>query len=221
MSEHIVELRGINKTYMMGKVEIKALAGLNLNIEKGDFVAISGPSGAGKSTLLHIIGCLDSPTSGTVSLNGKNLGSMKDKELTPFRKKNIGFVFQFFNLVPTLTARENVLVPKMFDKNKETEKAEKLLADLGISHRMEHRPTELSGGERQRVAIARALVNDPPIILADEPTGNLDSDTGIEILKLFRSLNKQGKTIILVTHERDIARYANRVISMKDGKIVG
>lgn len=221
MSEHIVELRGINKTYMMGKVEIKALAGLNLSIEKGDFVAISGPSGAGKSTLLHIIGCLDSPTSGTVSLNGKDLGSMKDKELTLFRKGNIGFVFQFFNLVPTLTARENVLVPKMFDKNKETEKAEKLLVSLGISHRMEHRPTELSGGERQRVAIARALVNDPPIILADEPTGNLDSDTGLEILKLFRALNKQGKTIILVTHERDIARYANRVISMKDGKIVG
>jgi putative ABC transport system ATP-binding protein len=156
-----------------------------------------------------------------VSLNGKDLGSMKDKELTLFRKGNIGFVFQFFNLVPTLTARENVLVPKMFDKNKETEKAEKLLVSLGISHRMEHRPTELSGGERQRVAIARALVNDPPIILADEPTGNLDSDTGLEILKLFRALNKQGKTIILVTHERDIARYANRVISMKDGKIVG
>ena len=215
-----VRLRNIRKSYMMGKVEIKAVDGVDLDIRSGSFVSISGPSGAGKSTLLHVIGCLDSPTSGQVSINAMDVGLMKDKELTRFRKNNIGFVFQFFNLVPTLTARENVLLPKMFDKDKGMTRASDLLEMVGMGHRLEHRSTELSGGERQRVAIARALMNDPPIILADEPTGNLDSETGSEIIALFKRLSQEGKTIILVTHEKDIARYADRVIEMRDGRIL-
>ncbi len=219
-SRPIVRLRNIQKSYVMGKVIIKAVDNVDLDIRSGSFVSISGPSGAGKSTLLHVIGCLDSPTSGQVTINARDVGSMKDKELTRFRKNNIGFVFQFFNLVPTLTARENVLLPKMFDKDKEMARASELLEMVGMGHRLEHRSTELSGGERQRVAIARALMNDPPIILADEPTGNLDSETGSEIIALFKRLSQEGKTIILVTHEKDIARYADRVIEMRDGKIV-
>jgi putative ABC transport system ATP-binding protein len=219
MNEPIIKASGLRKTYLMDKVEIKALDGLDLEIEKGSFTSIAGSSGAGKSTLLHIIGCLDHATSGDVIVNGKNVRSMDDRELTLFRKANIGFVFQFFNLIPTLTARENVLMPAMFDKVQEPEKAEKLLQLVGLSHRMEHHPNELSGGERQRVAIARALINDPPIILADEPTGNLDSQTSVEIIDLFKSLNSRGKTIVLVTHERDIASFANRIITMKDGRV--
>jgi putative ABC transport system ATP-binding protein len=219
MNEPIIKASGLRKTYLMDKVEIKALDGLDLEIEKGSFTSIAGSSGAGKSTLLHIIGCLDHATSGDVIVNGKNVRSMGDRELTLFRKANIGFVFQFFNLIPTLTARENVLMPAMFDKVQEPEKAEKLLQLVGLSHRMEHHPNELSGGERQRVAIARALINDPPIILADEPTGNLDSQTSVEIIDLFKSLNSRGKTIVLVTHERDIASFANRIITMKDGRV--
>jgi putative ABC transport system ATP-binding protein len=219
MNESIIKASGLRKTYLMDKIEIKALDGLDLEIEKGSFTSIAGSSGAGKSTLLHIIGCLDHATSGDVIVNGKNVRSMGDRELTLFRKANIGFVFQFFNLIPTLTARENVLMPAMFDKVQEPEKAEKLLQLVGLSHRMEHHPNELSGGERQRVAIARALINDPPIILADEPTGNLDSQTSVEIIDLFKSLNSRGKTIVLVTHERDIASFANRIITMKDGRV--
>ena len=216
----IVIVRDTQKIYKMGKVFIKALDGVDLLIEEGTFISISGPSGAGKSTLLHIIGCLDNPTKGDVKINGKDIGKMKDKELTLFRKDNIGFVFQFFNLVPTLTARENVILPRMFDKEKEYDRAEELLDLVGMGHRMNHKPGEMSGGERQRVAIARALMNDPPIILADEPTGNLDSDTGRQILHLFKKLNEEGKTIILVTHERDIAQLTDRTIAMKDGKIL-
>ena len=216
----IVVLKDIRKTYQMGQVEIDALDGVSLKIQRGSFTSIAGSSGAGKSTLLHIVGCLDSATSGQVHINGQDIGKMKDKALTKFRKQNIGFVFQFFNLIPTLTARENVLIPAMFDKDQKSKRAEELLAQVGMGHRMEHHPNELSGGERQRVAIARALMNDPEIILADEPTGNLDSQTGSEIIELFRSLNQQGKTIILVTHEKDVASFASRVINIRDGKVL-
>jgi putative ABC transport system ATP-binding protein len=219
MNDAIIKASGLRKTYFMDKVEIKALDGLDLEIGRGSFTSIAGSSGAGKSTLLHIIGCLDHATSGDVIVNGKNVRSMGDKDLTVFRKENIGFVFQFFNLIPTLTARENVLMPAMFDKVQKPERAEELLKLVGLSHRMEHHPNELSGGERQRVAIARALINDPPIILADEPTGNLDSQTSLEIIDLFKSLNSRGKTIVLVTHERDIASFANHIITIKDGKV--
>ncbi len=220
MNEPIITMTEIRKTYRMGKVDIRALDGVSLCIRRGSFTSIAGPSGAGKSTLLHILGCLDSPTSGTVTINGKDIVSMGDSELTSFRRENIGFVFQFFNLIPTLTARENILMPAMFDGGMDQGKADGLLKMVGMSQRPEHHPGELSGGERQRVAIARALINDPPIILADEPTGNLDSQTGLEIIELFKSLAAQGRTVILVTHERDIAEYADNVVTIKDGRIV-
>ena len=219
MNDSIVELKSITKTYHMGPVEIRAVDNIDLQIEKGSFCSIAGSSGAGKSTLLHIIGCLDSPSSGEVNISGQDVRQMKDSELTKFRKENVGFVFQFFNLIPTLTAKENVLVPAMFDKDQKLERAKELLAKVGMGHRMEHHPNELSGGERQRVAIARALINNPPIILADEPTGNLDSETGAEIIQLFKELNAQGKTIILVTHEKDIANFADRIVTIKDGRL--
>jgi putative ABC transport system ATP-binding protein len=220
MNEPIISMAEICKTYRMGKVDIRALDGVSLSVRRGSFTSIAGASGAGKSTLLHILGCLDSPSSGEVIINGRTVTAIKDRELTAFRRENIGFVFQFFNLIPTLTARENILMPAMFDRGMDQGKAEELLNMVGMSRRAEHHPGELSGGERQRVAIARALINDPPIILADEPTGNLDSQTGLEIVELFKSLAAQGRTVVLVTHERDIAEYADNVVTIKDGRIL-
>jgi len=219
MSEPIISAKGLRKTYRMGNADINALDGLSLGIRRGSFTSIAGASGAGKSTLLHIIGCLDSPTSGTVTINGRDTAGMRDSELTAFRRENIGFVFQFFNLIPTLTARENVLMPALFDRALDQSRADALLGMVGMGRRADHHPGELSGGERQRVAIARALINDPPIILADEPTGNLDSQTGLEIIGLFKRVAGEGRTVVLVTHERDIAKYADTVIGIKDGRL--
>jgi putative ABC transport system ATP-binding protein len=203
----------------MGKNDIVALRRVNLAINEKEFVAVKGPSGAGKSTLLHLIGALDTPTNGDVIVKGSNLSDFNDDQLTIYRKEYIGFVFQFFNLIPTLTALENVMISRMFDQDKGLDRAKQLIELVGLENRMFHHPAELSGGEQQRVAIARALMNKPPILLADEPTGNIDSKTGTEILKLFKKLNKSGTTIVLVTHSDETARFANKIINLRDGKI--
>jgi len=203
----------------MGYTSVIALRKINLIIKEGEFVAIKGPSGSGKSTLLHLIAGLDKPTNGQVIVKGSNLSDFDDDELTLYRKDYIGFVFQFFNLIPTLTALENVMVSRMFESDKGLARAIDLLKLVGLEHRMKHLPTELSGGEQQRVAIARALMNDPAIILADEPTGNIDTKTGVDILKLFKKLNLKGTTIVLVTHNEEIARFSKRVVSLRDGRL--
>jgi putative ABC transport system ATP-binding protein len=205
----------------MGGSDVVALRRINIAIKKGEFVAIKGPSGAGKSTLLHLIGGLDRPTNGQIIVRGTDLADFGDEELTIYRKEYIGFVFQFFNLIPTLNALANVMVSRMFDADKRLDRAKELLDLVGLGGRMMHSPTELSGGEQQRVAIARALMNEPSILLADEPTGNIDSETGREILKLFKKLNKSGTTIVLVTHDDEIAHVAGRVITLRDGKLSG
>ncbi len=215
----IIELRNVYKIYKMGKNDIVALRRVNLVINEKEFVAIKGPSGAGKSTLLHLIGALDTPTNGEVIVKGSNLSDFNDDQLTIYRKEYIGFVFQFFNLIPTLTALENVMISRMFEQDKGLDRAKQLIELVGLDNRMFHHPAELSGGEQQRVAIARALMNKPPILLADEPTGNIDSKTGMEILKLFKKLNKSGTTIVLVTHNDETARIANKIINLRDGKI--
>jgi putative ABC transport system ATP-binding protein len=206
----------------MGSTEVHALQGVSFKIARNEYVAIMGPSGSGKSTLMNLIGCLDTPTKGQYWLNGKLVSEMDDDELAHIRNKEIGFVFQTFNLLARATALHNVELPLVYSgvhSRERTERAKKALQMVELSDRMQHKPNELSGGQRQRVAIARALVNNPSIILADEPTGNLDSQTGVEIMKLFDKLHSEGNTIILVTHERDIAEYAHRVISIRDGKI--
>jgi putative ABC transport system ATP-binding protein len=205
----------------MGGTDVVALRKINLAINDKEFLAIKGPSGAGKSTLLHLIAGLDRPTNGHVIVKGTNLADFEDDQLTQYRKEYIGFVFQFFNLIPSLTALENVMISRMFERDKGLERAKELLHLVGLEHRMGHLPSELSGGEQQRVAIARALMNKPAILLADEPTGNIDTPTGIEILKLFKKLNRSGTTIVLVTHDDEIARFTKRVVKMRDGKIVG
>jgi putative ABC transport system ATP-binding protein len=205
----------------MGNNEVIALRRIDLAIKQKEFLAIKGPSGAGKSTLLHLIGGLDRPTNGQVIVRGIDLAEFSDDELTTYRKDYVGFVFQFFNLIPSLNALSNVLVSRMFEHDKGMERGKELLELVGLGDRMHHLPSELSGGEQQRVAIARALMNEPSILLADEPTGNVDTDTGREILKLFKKLNKSGTTIILVTHEDEIARYASRVVTLRDGKLQG
>lgn len=220
--EPIIELSEIKKEYKIGTEEIHALSGVTLNIFKNEYVALMGPSGSGKSTLMNIIGCLDSPTSGEYILNNIAVAKMSDNELAEVRNKQIGFVFQTFNLLPRSTTLENVMLPLVYagiEKSQREEMAKKVLKQVGLENRMSHRPNELSGGQRQRVAIARALVNNPAIILADEPTGNLDSKTSIEIMGLLEEIHKNGNTIILVTHEEDIALYAHRIVRLKDGRV--
>jgi putative ABC transport system ATP-binding protein len=218
----IVEVTNVRKTYMRGDLEVPVLSGINLKIEKGELLAIMGPSGSGKSTLMNLIGCLDRPTEGHVFIKGRDLQRVPDKELTRLRGLEIGFVFQTFNLVSRLTALENVLLPTFANSqinDDPLKRAKKLLEILGLQNRMHHRPGELSGGQSQRVSIARALINDPSILLADEPTGNLDSKTGTEILRIFVDLKIEGRTIVIVTHDPEIARCADRVVLVKDGII--
>lgn len=220
----MIEIKGVSRIYKMGKESLSVLNNVNLTINKGEFVAIVGPSGSGKSTLMNLIGCLDKPSCGTITINGDNISTFKDSKLSKFRNKEIGFVFQSFNLESTLTALENVMLPLMFAgiSTKERKKlATEALQAVGLGDRLKHKPTEMSGGQRQRVSIARALVNKPNIILADEPTGNLDTKTGNTIMKLLGDLNKQGYTIIMVTHSPEDAAKAKRIIKIRDGVIEG
>jgi putative ABC transport system ATP-binding protein len=218
----MIRTEDLTKVYRMGSTEVHALRDVSLQIQRNEYVAIMGPSGSGKSTLMNLIGCLDTPTHGHYWLNEKLISQLNDDELAHIRNKEIGFVFQTFNLLPRATALHNVELPLVYSgvaAKERTERAKRSLEMVELSDRIHHRPSELSGGQRQRVALARALVNQPSIILADEPTGNLDSETGTEIMKLFDKLHAEGNTIILVTHERDIAGYANRVISIRDGRV--
>jgi putative ABC transport system ATP-binding protein len=222
MKDTIIHLSDIRKSYYMGTQTLEVLKGINLDISKNEYVALMGPSGSGKSTLMNILGCLDSPTSGTYILNGHDVSQMKDAELAQIRNKEIGFVFQQFNLLPRLSAVDNVALPLVYagiSKKLRTEMALAVLEKVGLSSRSHHKPNEMSGGQIQRVAVARALVNNPAIILADEPTGNLDSKTSVEIMNLFSAIQEAGNTVVLVTHEEDIAAYAKRVIRLRDGNM--
>ena len=222
MENTIISSENLSRHFKVGTVAINALNDVSFSIKKNEFVALMGASGSGKSTLMNLIGCLDSATSGSYNLNGTNVKEMDENSLANIRNKEIGFIFQTFNLLPRYTALENVILPLIYAGIKKEEReimAKKALENVGLSDRMTHKPNELSGGQRQRVAIARALVNNPSIILADEPTGNLDSETSIEIMKLFQKIHQKGNTIIVVTHEEDIAKYAGRIIRLKDGII--
>jgi len=222
MSNNIIELNKIVKNFYIGTVVVEALRSVTLNIEQNEFVALMGPSGSGKSTLMNILGCLDTPTSGSYSLNNTDVSSLSDNQLAEIRNKEIGFVFQTFNLLPRASALDNVKLPLIyagFNKTDRHERALEVLEQVELSDRVKHKPSELSGGQRQRVAIARALVNKPSIVLADEPTGNLDSKTSIEIMGLLEEIHKNGNTIIIVTHEEDIALHAHRIVRMIDGQI--
>ena len=222
MAQPIIDIKGITRDFPLGDEIIHVLKGIDLTINKGEYVALMGPSGSGKSTLMNLLGCLDTPTSGTYVLNGKLVSQMHDDELAEIRNKEIGFVFQTFNLMPRTTALDNVALPMVyagFSKSERNERATEVLTQVGLADRMDHKPNQLSGGQRQRVAVGRALVNKPAIILADEPTGNLDSKTSVEIMGLFNEIHANGNTVILVTHEEDIAAYAHRVIRLRDGLI--
>lgn len=222
MQDKVISLKGISRHYRVGTELVKALDSIDLDIKRNEYVALMGPSGSGKSTLMNLLGCLDTPTGGSYFLNGNDASRMNDNELADIRNKEIGFIFQTFNLLPRSTALENVMLPLVYAgirKQERIEIAEKVLADVQLSDRVKHRPNELSGGQRQRVAIARALVNKPSIILADEPTGNLDSKTSVEIMGLLDAIHKLGNTIIVVTHEEDIAKRAHRIVRMRDGNI--
>lgn len=222
MAQPIIDIKGITRDFPLGDEIIHVLKGIDLTINKGEYVALMGPSGSGKSTLMNLLGCLDTPTSGTYILNGKVVSQMHDDELAEIRNKEIGFVFQTFNLMPRTTALDNVALPMVyagFSKSERNERATEVLTQVGLADRMDHKPNQLSGGQRQRVAVGRALVNKPSIILADEPTGNLDSKTSLEIMGLFNDIHTKGNTVILVTHEEEIAAYAHRVIRLRDGII--
>ena len=218
----VIQVKNIAREYKIGSQLVRALKDVSVDINRGEYVALMGPSGSGKSTLMNMLGCLDTPTSGSYTLNGQEVEKLIDNQLAEIRNKEIGFVFQTFNLMPRYTALENVALPLIYagkTKSERNQKAEWALEQVGLSDRMDHKPNELSGGQRQRVAVARALVNDPSIILADEPTGNLDSKTSYEIMNLFQDIHDRGNTIILVTHEEDIANYAKRVVRLRDGLV--
>ncbi len=220
----MIEVENLIKVYRRGEIEVIAIRDVTLSIGDGEFALIIGPSGSGKTTFLHLLGGIDRPTAGKIKVNGKNIAFFNDKQLTDYRRKEVGMVFQFFNLIPTLTALENVMLPMQFlgiSRVERRERAEKLLKMVGLEGRKNHYPDEMSGGEQQRVAIAVAMANDPPIILADEPTGELDTETGMEIIKLFKKLNDDGKTIIIATHDMRLKDYATRVLEIRDGKITG
>lgn len=222
-NDNIIELRDVCRYYQVGDSEVKALCDVDLQIKRGDFLAIVGPSGSGKSTMMNLVGALDLSSRGDIFLDGQNIEHLSESELAQIRGKKIGFVFQTFNLIPTLTAIENIALPMVFHgigKKERMARAEEILKEVGLTHRRTHLPKQLSGGERQRVAVGRALANDPEVILADEPTGNLDTHTGLEIMKLFVDLNKKGKTIILVTHNPDLIKYVQEVLKISDGKII-
>ncbi|MDR0228083.1 MAG: ABC transporter ATP-binding protein [Flavobacteriaceae bacterium] len=222
MKEVIIDIQDIKRNFKLGNEDVKVLKGVNLKIERGDYVALMGPSGSGKSTLMNILGCLDTPTSGVFVLNGKDVSKLNDDELAEIRNKEIGFVFQTFNLLPRTTSLDNVALPMVYAGKSKAERdarAKEVLEQVGLGDRTDHHPNQLSGGQRQRVAVARALVNRPAIILADEPTGNLDTKTSLEIMALFDEIHANGNTVILVTHEEDIAEHAHRIIRLRDGVI--
>ncbi len=222
MSDNVIEIRNIIRDFKLGQEIVHVLKGIDLDIKRGEYVAIMGPSGSGKSTLMNLLGCLDTPTAGSYNLNGNDVSQMSDDDLAEIRNTEIGFVFQTFNLLPRTTALENVALPMIYagaSRKQRKERATEVLSDVGLSDRMDHKPNQLSGGQRQRVAIGRALINKPSIILADEPTGNLDSKTGMEIMALFDNIHKAGNTVIMVTHEEEVAAHAKRIIRLRDGVI--